>query len=84
MKKSTIPSRSQFAVLRQICNLIPCHMVAKLARDIVIRSNALHRNCIAVVIFDRGTRREGGDQVLLCRTATLKSVWKVVRFPALS
>ena len=35
MKKTTntIPSRSQFAVLRQICNLIPNHLVPKLARE---------------------------------------------------
>jgi hypothetical protein len=32
MKKYTLPSRSQFAVLRQICDLIPCHLVSKLAR----------------------------------------------------
>ena len=33
MKKSTLPSRSQFAVLRQICNLIPSYLVPKLARE---------------------------------------------------
>jgi hypothetical protein len=33
MKKTTIPSRSQFAELRQICNLIPQHLVPKLARE---------------------------------------------------
>ena len=33
MNKTTIPSRGQFAVLRQICNLIPSHLVAKLARE---------------------------------------------------
>jgi hypothetical protein len=32
-EKTTIPSRSQFAVLRQICNLIPSHLVPKLARE---------------------------------------------------
>src|SRR5260221_4830006 len=32
-KNNTIPSRSQFAVLRQICNLIPNHLVPKLARE---------------------------------------------------
>ena len=31
--KSTAPSRSQFAVLRQLCNLIPPHLVPKLARE---------------------------------------------------
>jgi Transposase DDE domain/Domain of unknown function (DUF4372) len=40
MKKSTIPSRSQFAVLRQICNLIPCHMVPKLARETGVEKKA--------------------------------------------
>lgn len=33
MKKTTIPSRSQFAVLRQICNLIPSYLVPKLAKE---------------------------------------------------
>jgi len=33
MNKTTTPSRSQFAVLRQICNLIPAHLVPKLARE---------------------------------------------------
>ena len=33
MKKSTIPSRSQFAVFRQICCLIPAHLVPKLANE---------------------------------------------------
>jgi len=33
MNKSTIPSRSKFAVLPQICNLIPGHLVPKLARE---------------------------------------------------
>ena len=33
MNKTTIPSRSQFAVLRQICNLIPSHLIPKLARE---------------------------------------------------
>jgi hypothetical protein len=33
MNKPTIPSRSQFAVLRQLCNLIPSHLVPKLARE---------------------------------------------------
>jgi hypothetical protein len=33
MTKTTTPSRSQFAVLRQICNLIPNHLVPKLARE---------------------------------------------------
>jgi len=40
MNKSTIPSRSQFAVLRQICNLIPCHMVPKLARETGVNKKA--------------------------------------------
>jgi hypothetical protein len=31
--KSTAPSRSQFAVLRQLCNLIPPHLIPKLARE---------------------------------------------------
>jgi len=31
--KSTAPSRSQFAVLRQLCNLIPAHLIPKLARE---------------------------------------------------
>jgi hypothetical protein len=33
MKNTVKPSRSQSAVLRQICNLIPCHLVPKLARE---------------------------------------------------
>jgi hypothetical protein len=33
MNKPTTPSRSQFAVLRQICNLIPSYLVPKLARE---------------------------------------------------
>ena len=33
MKTTTIPSRSPFAVLRQICNLIPSHLVPKLAKE---------------------------------------------------
>jgi len=33
MKPSTIPSRNQFAVLRQICNLTPGYIVPKLARE---------------------------------------------------
>lgn len=34
MKKRTIkPTRSQFSILRQICNLIPPHLVPKLARE---------------------------------------------------
>jgi hypothetical protein len=33
MNKTTTPSRSQFAVLRQICNLIPTHLVPKLAHE---------------------------------------------------
>ena len=32
-KTTTLPSRSQFAVLRQICNLIPAYLVPKLARE---------------------------------------------------
>jgi len=32
-EKPTAPSRSQFSVLRQICNLIPSHLVPKLARE---------------------------------------------------
>jgi len=31
--KSTIPKRGQFSVLRQICDLIPPHLVPKLARE---------------------------------------------------
>jgi hypothetical protein len=33
MNKPTTPSRSQFAVLRQICNLIPSYLVPKVARE---------------------------------------------------
>jgi len=33
MKNTIKPSRSQSAVLRQICNLIPSHLVPKLARE---------------------------------------------------
>jgi len=32
-KTTTLPSRSQFAVLRQICNLIPAYLVPKLAKE---------------------------------------------------
>jgi hypothetical protein len=32
-KTTTLPSRSQFAVLRQICNLIPSYLVPKLAKE---------------------------------------------------
>lgn len=32
-EKPTAPSRSQFAVLRQLCNLIPPHLIPKLARE---------------------------------------------------
>lgn len=38
--KATAPSRSQFAVLRQICNLIPAHLVPKLAREINVDKKA--------------------------------------------
>ena len=40
MKKSTIPSRSPFAVLRQICSLIPGHLVPKLARETGVNRKA--------------------------------------------
>jgi len=40
MKKPTIPSRSQFVVLRQICNFIPCHLVPKLARETGVEKKA--------------------------------------------
>lgn len=33
MNKTIVPRRSLFAVLRQICNLIPSHIVPKLARE---------------------------------------------------
>lgn len=33
MKTNNTPSRSQFAVLRQICNLIPSYLTPKLARE---------------------------------------------------
>jgi hypothetical protein len=35
MKKQTIckPTRSSFTLLRQLCNLIPMHLVPQLARD---------------------------------------------------
>jgi hypothetical protein len=32
-KTNTTPSRGQFAVLRQICNLIPSYLMPKLARE---------------------------------------------------
>jgi hypothetical protein len=32
-KTNTIPNRSQFAVLRQLCNFISPHLVTKLARE---------------------------------------------------
>src|SRR5437764_236115 len=31
--KSNSPTRSSFNILRQVCNLIPNHLVAKLARE---------------------------------------------------
>jgi len=40
MKKSPLPSRSQFAVLRQICSLIPAHLVPKLARETGVNRKA--------------------------------------------
>jgi len=40
MNKTTTPSRSQFAVLRQICNLIPNHLVPKLARETGVEKKA--------------------------------------------
>jgi hypothetical protein len=40
MNKTTTPSRSQFAVLRQICNLIPVHLVPKLARECAVDKKA--------------------------------------------
>jgi hypothetical protein len=39
-KTTTIPSRSQFAVLRQICNLIPSYLVPKLARETGVNKKA--------------------------------------------
>src|SRR5471032_3332200 len=33
MKKSSLPRRSPFSVLRQLCHLIPAHLVPKLARE---------------------------------------------------
>ena len=33
MKKQKSPARSQFTTLRQVCNLIPTHLVPKLARE---------------------------------------------------
>lgn len=35
MKRQTLrkPTRSNFTLLRQLCNLIPAHHVPKLARD---------------------------------------------------
>jgi len=32
-KLKTVPARSKFSILRQVCNLIPQHMVSKIARD---------------------------------------------------
>ena len=42
MKKnpSTKPTRRQLSILRQICNLIPSHLVAKLARETGVESKA--------------------------------------------
>src|SRR5258708_27075731 len=40
MKKTNPPSRSQFAVLRQICNLIPSYLVPKLAREVGVDKKA--------------------------------------------
>ncbi len=42
MKKQTLrkPTRSSFTLLRQLCNLIPSHLVPKLARDTGVAENA--------------------------------------------
>ena len=32
-KLKTVPARSKFSIFRQVCNLIPQHMVSKIARD---------------------------------------------------
>jgi hypothetical protein len=40
MKSNIKPSRSQFAVLRQICNLIPSYLVPKLARETGVEKKA--------------------------------------------
>ena len=40
MKNTKIPSRSQFAVLRQICNLIPSYLVPKLAKETGVAKKA--------------------------------------------
>lgn len=56
MKKkttSTAPVRSQFSVLRQICNLIPNHLVPTLARatgtDALCRSFSAWSHCVALL-----------------------------------
>jgi len=41
MNKTNTPSRSQFAVLRQICNLIPSYLMPKLAREVGVDKKAL-------------------------------------------
>jgi hypothetical protein len=40
MKNQNIPSGSKFAVLRQLCNLIPPHLVPKLARETGVEKKA--------------------------------------------
>ena len=39
-KKHKSPARSKFSVLRQLCNLIPAHLVPKLARDTGVADKA--------------------------------------------
>ena len=39
MKKNTKPTASKLSVLRQLCNLIPLHLVPKLGRETGVRFN---------------------------------------------
>jgi hypothetical protein len=63
---STAPVRSQFSVLRQICNLIPNHLVPKLARetgtDALCRTFSAWSHCVAM-LFAQLTRAVGLNDV---------------------
>jgi len=64
--KSTAPIRRQFSVLRQICNLIPVHLVPKLARETGVeplcRTFSAWSHCVAM-LFAQFTRAIGLNDV---------------------
>ena len=63
---STAPVRSQFSVLRQICNLIPNHLVPRLARetgtDALCRTFSAWSHCVTM-LFAQLTRAVGLNDV---------------------